>query len=119
MSAFIVNDIHIATIVHHYAKLKGLDEEHKQALADNLLAKNIRSVNHRYREDTPIDACDISEWSDVSYGDLLSLCDCLDYQSCEYPEYTEDGEDLVLKDICAAFEEAQGNPRRSGRVWSI
>lgn len=117
MSAFIVSDLHIATIVRNYAKLApGTD---LQVLADTLLAENIRSVNYRYEENTPIETCNISiYWDDASWDQVLSLCDCLAYQSCEHPEWEGSAARTLLNDIIRAIEQEAG-PARGELTWSI
>lgn len=87
MSAFICSDRHIATVATNYAQLIGQPEE-AQTVADKLLADNIVSVNYRYKEDTPVEPCSLEEVEpDASFEDLVALCVCLDYQSCEPPGY--------------------------------
>lgn len=116
MSAFIVSDLHIATIVRNYAKLvPGLD---LQVLADTLLAENIRSVNYRYKEDTPIEPCNINDWGDATWDQVLSLCDCLAYQSCEHPGWEISSAWNLLNQIIRAIEQVAG-PARAENTWSI
>lgn len=115
MSAFICSDRHIATIDTRYANQIGQPGE-AQAIADALLAINIDSVNFRYGEDAPVRASDISEVATENYQapDLVALCQCLDYQSCERPEY----HNPLLEAITAVFKV----PCRHGvasNVWSI
>lgn len=84
MSAWIASDLHIASVAKYYAEQRDVDT---QLIADILKAENIVSVNHRYSEDTPIEACDISKALPLNPVDVLSLASSLDYQSCETPTY--------------------------------
>ena len=115
MSAFICSDPHIATIATRYADQIGQPEE-AQAIADALLAINIDSVNYRYGKTTSVRSCDISEVAPDNYQppDLVALCNCLDYQSCERPEYRNP----LLETITAAFKAACRHCVASN-VWSI
>jgi hypothetical protein len=115
MSAFICSDRHIATIATRYANQIGQPQE-AQAIADALLATNIDSVNYRHREDELVRACDLSEVAPDSFQapDLVALCDCLDYQSCERPDY----HNPLLETITAAFK-ATCRHGVASNVWSI
>lgn len=123
MSAYICSDKHIATIAIAYTRLIGGDDA--QALADELLAENIRSVNYRYREDTPVEPCDLSEHEADTRTppELVALCECLDYQSCEHPEWETSNAHQLLELITAQFRAAgavRGFSRaRAAGVWSI
>lgn len=114
MSAFVCSDRHIATIVVRYAEL--INSADSQEIANRLKANNIASVNIRYGLDTPISPCDLSEVAPPNFQcpDLLALCECLDYQSCELPEYNN----LLLALITGKFK---ANCRHSikSSVWSI
>lgn len=113
MSAYVCSDKHIATIAVNYVKLFG--DGNAQEIADALLACNIASVNYRYREDDPIVPCSLDEVDfDRSFEDLAELCRCLDYQSCELPDYSHP----LLDAITAQF---QANCRTGveSTIWSI
>lgn len=85
MSAFIVSDEQINTIVSYAAKHGLIGLSTMKATAAMLYKANVESVNYRYDEHTkttgfkfvPVDIKDIA---DVT---IAKLCDCLDYQSCE------------------------------------
>lgn len=123
MSAFICTDRHIATIAVAFTRLIGGDDA--QALANELLAENIRSVNHRYREDTAIEPCDISshEADTRTPPELIALCECLDYQSCEHPGWESSNAKQLLDLMTAQFRAtaaARGFTRaREAGVWAI
>jgi len=115
MSAFICSPRHIATIATRYAALIGSHSE-AQAIADALLATNIASVNYRYARDDANRACDISVVAPENYQtpDLVALCDCLDYQSPELPNY----HNPLLERIRAQFK-AGCRHSVASNVWSI
>lgn len=115
MSAFICSSRHIATIATRYAALIGAPSE-AQAIADALLATNIASVNYRYARDEVLRACDITVVAPENYQapDLVALCDCLDYQSSELPDYNNP----LLERIRAQFK-AGCKYSIASNVWSI
>lgn len=114
MSAFICSDKHIATIAVNYAALVGQPEA-AQEIADALLATNVQSVNYRYQEDTAIEPCSLEEVeTGLSTADLIALCNCLDYQSCERPDYRND----LLERITAQFK-ANDRTGIKSPLWSI
>ncbi|WP_017161578.1 hypothetical protein [Xanthomonas phaseoli] len=97
MSVFIVNYEHIDAIVGYVARelpgcklgpgLPSTDEP--DALGKLLIAENVRSVDHRYREHNLV-------WpyryragvgSELGPVAVLKLLDCLEYQSSEVDDY--------------------------------
>lgn len=115
MSAFICSDRHIATIATRYAAL--LPGQDAQKIADELKAINIASVNWRYpnHPQAPVEPCSLADVADgLAFPDLFALCECLDYQSCELPDYGNP----LLDQITAQFK---ANVRHSikSRLWSI
>ncbi len=124
MSAYICSDRHIATIVVAYGRLIG-DDFNNQAFANTLLAENIRSVNYRYKENTPIEPCDLSdhEADARTPPELVAMCECLDYQSCEHPEWETSNAHQLLELITAQFRAAgvaRGfGPARAAGVWPV
>lgn len=104
MSAFVVNDETISGM------LKGKDfgaypgnglayywngtmhyfNGHTQEIGQKLLDENYRSVNYRYSEDTqPRRFRERVLNHRVSVVEVIKLCDCYDYQSCETPDWPE------------------------------
>lgn len=116
MSTFICSDEHIATIAVRYGELIGATKEDVQAIADNLLAINVASVNYSYYKDTKVEPCDLDACTnaDLSFSDLIALCECLDYQSCELPEYSNP----LLDAITAQFK-ANDRSGIKSPLWSI
>lgn len=126
MSAFVVNVEHLAFIVACAdsdfragtayvtgSSLGWFGSEVKERVADMvdiLHAENIRSVNFRYREDSPVEAA-YPEWSKVNakrnalYATggrkavaraALMAISCLEYQSCESPDWSTTNAERLL-----------------------
>lgn len=111
MSAYICSDRHIASI----ALWAAMDSSGKlaQEIADALKRENIKSVNYRYNEKTRFKKCDLSKAEVLQPEDVVSLCDCLDYQSCEHPDYKPG----MLAVIRASALRASGGHK--SELWSI
>ena len=115
MSAFICSDRHISTVVVRYCELTGFDDP--QRLANNLKLMNVQSVNYRYRNHPPeyFTPCRLEAAVDgLSFPDLVALCECLDYQSCELPDY----KNPLLEAITAQFRANVRHGVKSA-MWSI
>mgnify|MGYP001338022345 FL=1 len=115
MSAFICSDLHIATIATRYAAL--LPGQDAQKIADDLKALNIASVNWRYSKHppAPVVPCSLADVADgLAFSDLVALCECLDYQSCEPPDYSNP----LLDQITAQFKANRRHGVNSA-LWSI
>lgn len=100
MSAFICSDRHIATIATRYAALH--PDQDAQEIADRLKAINIVSVNWRYpnHPPEPVGRCSLDDAApDLAFHDLVALCECLDYQSCEPKDYANPLLDAILDDF--------------------
>lgn len=100
MSAFVVNYAHIDAIVNfasshaQYSSSLGSDLPRVtdgQALGELLIAENIRSVDYRYHERNVavpyhwLPGCAIG----IAATAFLKLLACLQYQSCETPDYEQ------------------------------
>lgn len=117
MSAYICSDRHIASIALWAAmdsagKLKGW-KDMAQEIANELKRENIKSVNYRYKEATRFKKCNIDQADVLPPEDVVALCDCLDYQSCEHPDYKPG----MLSVIRASAFRASGG--RKSDLWSI
>ena len=113
MSAYVCSDRHIATLVHHYIKHGG--EGIPAVLANYLKAENIRSVNYRYSREYSVTPCSLEDVVDgLAFNDLVALCECLDYQSCEPPDYHPE----LLNTITALFKSKCRHGIKSA-MWSI
>lgn len=100
MSAFIVPDLHIQTLVA-WGFSRGLIADPETAAAE-LYAANEHSVNVRYRENTKRDDFAYIEppaWREVSQAQIVTACDCLDYQSCEFEGWPNTSACRLLKRI--------------------
>ncbi|MFZ5834184.1 MAG: hypothetical protein ACOY2B_02215 [Pseudomonadota bacterium] len=88
--------------------------------ANILYRENIRSVEARYPEDAPFsDAITITR-SDVedhtlSAVDIISMCNCLDYQSCE----TDDWASTAAHELLAVIRKKATSmlPGMDGAYW--
>jgi hypothetical protein len=100
MSAYIVSPDHITALLAGFAahsrrqRCRPLSEDDLSEIGRQLLLENCRSVAYRY--DTPVD----DGWQDYRFdrkylfrppvratAQLLKLCDCLEYQSCERDDW--------------------------------
>jgi hypothetical protein len=88
MSAFIVSDEHIASLVSFAVAKKLINSNEAQSAATTLLDANVTSVNVRYKENT---TATIDYWSTpkkfLTPIQAVKAAHCLDYQSCEYDGY--------------------------------
>jgi hypothetical protein len=84
MSSFILSDKHFSIISIYLAHINhNIDI---QELANKLKSINIKSVNHRYKENTRITKCKIiNDYHEYRYNkyDIIKLIQCWGYQSCE------------------------------------
>ena len=110
MSAFVVSHTHINAIVrwacrHNVAVQYGnptrsLRAGQEQEMAEILLAENVKSVNYRYKEDTPVDPIVYDAFAtDLRAIDVIKACQCLDYQSCEHPGWETSTAKKILDTI--------------------
>ena len=115
MSAFICSDKQFAAV----AKAIFVDAKRQQQFANALKRENVKSVNHRYKDNVRfskvnLHSCSVFEFSQYSDDDVAKLLECIDYQSCEHPTYN----DMNYK-LAELLLRARGaNPARS-QVWSI
>lgn len=112
MSAFIVNETHIdALVTYAVNKRASYWDEINQTRVDIttfnadrigqiLHDENVRSVNYRYAE---TDKSDEYRWhfytKPLSAAQVIKACDCLDYQSCETPDWEESTAWRILQEI--------------------
>jgi hypothetical protein len=111
MSAFIVSHDHIDAILAGYAKARKsyepkLSIAQLTELGQLLLIENSRSVAYRYNE--PVNENWRSYIFDITclqkvpvpvIAQQLKLCSCLEYQSCERPDYEESDAYKLLERI--------------------
>ena len=102
-----VDPRYIKGLSHPQAEARGLENltmpELATLYADTLYRENVRSVRHRYpesgRDNLPgpigdpgfiaIKARDTAHRFPVSPVDVLKMCDCLEYQSCETGDWND------------------------------
>ena len=134
MSAFIVSHSTIAAIVTFAQRrlwtcvsppphsgrgavnIRDIDSDH---IGQALLAENVRSVNHRYRRSDQIDryrhaptyvgAVYTDETRTLTALDTIKLAHCLEYQSCEHPEWEMSwARDFLRRVVDTAVHELPG-----------
>jgi hypothetical protein len=88
MSAFIVSNEHIASLVNFAVATNTIKSDLAQISATVLLDANITSVNVRYKENTTatIDYASTPKKL-LTPVQAIKAAKCLDYQSCEYDGY--------------------------------
>jgi hypothetical protein len=118
MSAFICSDKQFAVV----AKALFADSTSAQQFADALKRENIKSVNYRYSESTRFRAVNLeaatqADVSEYDGNDILCLLACIDYQSCEHPDY-----DKTRIDLAERMLRAQGGNKAASNkpnLWSV
>lgn len=131
MSAFIVSDYHINALVswaadrhgyravtYYHAGRRRDIREAPARVASVLYAENVRSVNARYDEAERADGFRFKRvaTSRLKAADIVNACNCLDYQSCETPDWRETEafaivdaiRDAAVRDLC-----------ESSSVWAL
>ena len=115
MSAYIVDDKHIATLILNYSNLfhKRIDKDKQIELAGKLAWGNIDSVNYRYQEFKPNEAIQYvmnvknliekNNYEKLEMQELIIMVRCLDYQSCEIPNYRSSEVSKILDEMKNAF----------------
>ena len=107
MSAFIVSEKHINTLVTWASKngivCKGCPVKgHEQGFATMLYRQNVRSVNYRYNEDTPFYGIRYEPTKVEAIKENLQIvkaCNCYDYQACETDNYDKTLAALLVEKI--------------------
>ena len=88
MSAFICSDLHIASLSKWFTDTKQIESvEITQSIANSLKRINIKSVDYRYDEKSRVLKCSLKAIKEIDANIALKLAQCLDYQSCELPNY--------------------------------
>lgn len=122
MSAFIVSDKHIATLVVGANELRyiKLEPEELQKQADLLMKANVKSVNHRYGERTRCKQVKMAEARAVKANDLVQLARRLDYQCCEPDDWERSKAYHMLNEMLVLAYEKQVECRLpKSDTWSI
>lgn len=101
MSAWTVSSGHIDVLVHAMAQYGVVPPDLGAAgfreLGQRLWHENYKSVNHRYREDTPTPRYELrTTEATLDPVVVLKAASCFDYQSCEHPGWPDsEAHDLV------------------------
>lgn len=109
MSAYIVSHDHIDAILTAYRHFVNSYDcpnvGEATIIGRDLLHENSKSVAYRYNEEVD------NGWADYNFEpvkndltvlspvQLIKLCDCLDHQSCEHPEWDESPAKATLTKI--------------------
>jgi|TARA_R100000789_G_scaffold100171_1_gene109042 hypothetical protein len=121
MSAFMVSDKHINTLLtwtnanyqgRIYTQKKDFDSSNAndlQLMANVLKGENIRSLEARYGNNTAEEMADFEK--DILFNftngrefkpvEIIKLCNCYDYQSCESDDYDTTTANKIIKSIRA------------------
>lgn len=130
MSAWVCSKLHVACLVKYAttdarrvylpSELRTVEPE---AIAGMLYAENVRSVNHRYPNHPPDEPLgfswfrDILPAPDLTAVQAIKAAHCLEYQSCEHPEWHDSLARKVLRSIC---DTATGEiPGYDAAPWGI
>lgn len=128
MSAFIVNPNHISALVRWACRVRvnvfygtpsrRLDiAGNEQEACDILLAENVVSFNYRYDETVEATMVYDAFATSLRAIDVIKACHCLEYQSCEHPQW----ETSTAKAIVTAIEDASTRalPGYDDAPWEI
>lgn len=134
MSAFIVSDTHINSLVRYASRHKlsvyfnrqlgfpfGKERlnvyDNEQAIAQILLDENVKSVNYRYRDNEVMSITYDRAAPILTAIEAIKAAQCLRYQSCEHSDYEDS---IAFKLIEAIITDAI--PRLEGyesAEWAI
>jgi hypothetical protein len=110
MSAFVVSDKHISALVSYcvlkrvsYYWNKGrevINADNANEIAQKLYQENVKSVNYRYKEGSNASPMAYRFFLTVPNAiGMIKLAQCLDYQSCETPEWADSEAKAILQAI--------------------
>lgn len=100
MSAFVVSDKHINTLLtwgnHCIQSIAWEDKKYYfdntdslQKMAEIMLTENYRSVNYRYLEQEEPHKIEFHFEPDATPIQIVKACECYDYQCCETDDWKE------------------------------
>ncbi len=125
MSAFICSDLQFKIVSSFAADALGACPV---TVANELKRENVKSVNFRYKEKTRLIKFTEKDFSDnefvgrYSYADIVALCDCIYYQSCERPSdewYASVGFSFLKMIQCHAQQQSKRHNMSKSNLWSI
>lgn len=124
MSAYICSDRQFQTIAEYAAEYMGTNCP--STVADVLKRENVRSVNTRYNEKTRFSKVAFKAGNSLSNSgfnnaDIVALCDCVGYQSCENNDYQQTIAASLLNMIKLHADRASqlANEKTQSNLWSI
>jgi hypothetical protein len=128
MSCFIVNPNHVSALVrwacrngvsvYHSNPSRRLDiAGNEKETCDILLTENVKSFNYRYDETVEEQMVYDAFATSLRPIDVIKACHCLEYQSCEHPQW----ESSTAKAIVTAIEGAatRALPGYDDAPWEI
>ena len=106
MSAFLVSKNHIDALIStiEIAELRNYNLEDasfndiRNHIGNILWHENAKSVAYRYRENNPSPVYRF-ERLELPAIQVLKLCHCLAYQSCEHPTWNKSDASKIIRDI--------------------
>jgi len=130
MSAWVVSKAHIDAMVLAGVQLGVIHPRDAQRVGQNLFQENVRSVRHRYSHFAEDELAGMGAELNVTYRvgpmpeapvDLKVIAlsiDCLEYQSCEHPEWDESRAAEYLRALESRVGK-QNDPPEDRFVWGI
>ena len=126
MSAFICNDYHISVLANYAAKQQLLYRHNNKTKGANdaaiigliLHKENVRSYNYRYGTHLPTTDFTFDyavQEKPFHESVIISAANCLDYQSCERPDW----EKSEAKAIVTAIKAMASNAFSETGVWEL
>jgi hypothetical protein len=129
MSAFVVSEVHINTLITFGASGQNpatvyWERRHisfrgnEQMLADVLMNANVEAVNTRYSDDGQLTGCKFRRAVTLPAPvGILKACDCYDYQTCELANYDATFAAKIIEAVRAKAVRAL--PGYDDAKWSI
>jgi hypothetical protein len=126
MSAFVCNNYHISALAH-YAATQELRYRHNNktkvatdaAIIGLILHKeNVRSFNYRYNATTPTTDFTFDptvKARSFHASEIIAAVDCLEYQSCERPDWEKSEAKAILTTILAKA----ADEFRARAIWEL
>lgn len=91
-----------------------------QEIGQKLLDENFRSVNFRYGDDMPSPKFSRKYTQDYTAAQIIKLCNCYDYQTCETPDWNETEAYAIYNALRERAISRLVNSQAEARdIWSI
>ena len=128
MSAFVVSNEHINALVNFGLKStywdpetecrESIDLKTAQRVGQILLDENVRSVNYRYSDESvPTPVFKFKIGGGYTAVQIIKAAHCLDYQSCETPDWEKTLAHSILETIKSKAERLV--PGYEAAAWEI